>query len=223
MNLDYFSLSDVGIVIQGPTNYYRQVLDNIDNNFEYIWSTWDDEPLENLVEISKRMKIVLNKKPSFSGLRNINLQCISSEEGIRAISKPWVIKVRSDLLWTGQSDLIKIVFTDMISKNSFASFLNYKPSIQEMHDFIVFSSKENGIKLWSYRQTSSNSNSPEKQLVIHLMNMLQLNYDEMVKRMSFFNILMEEGKLDIFCLKYNVSLGNQCNTDLFGVLSLPKK
>lgn len=220
---NFFSLDKVGIVIQGPTEYYKKILDNIDMSFEYVWSTWSDEPINNLNEISKKIKLVINNKPKFSGLRNINLQCISSEEGIKALSKPWVIKMRSDLIWTGQKELINKVFNELINKHSFASFLNYKPSIQEMHDFIVFSSRENGLKIWSYRQTQADFNSPEKQIVCHLMKYFNTNYDEMVKKMSFFNILMEENIFDLYCLKYNVSLGNQCNTNLFDVPTFPKK
>jgi hypothetical protein len=218
-----FSLNDVGIVIQGPTFFYKQILENIDYQFQYVWSTWSDEPIENLEEIKKKVKLIVSNKPNFTGLRNINLQCKSSEEGIRTLQKPWIIKIRSDLIWTNQKELIKKTFRDIIETQSFASFLNYKPSIQEMHDFITFSSHENGLKLWSYRQTNTDYNSPEKQLCSHLMRLLDVNYDEMVKKMSFCNIFMEPNKLDIYSLKYSVSLGEQCNSDLFGVPSFPKK
>ena len=227
MHNKLFCLSDVGIVIQGPTTYYKEILNNLDYQFDYIWSTWDDEPVENLIEINKKIKLVISKKPNYPGVSNINLQCKSSEEGIKLLNKPWIIKIRSDLIWFGQEELITKVFNKIIENNSFAAFFNYKPTIKEIHDFICFGSKENLIKIWSYRQLDFIHRSPENQLVNHLMKLLNLDYDAMVKRMSFVNVLMEENKLDFICLKYYTAtyttLCNQCNSDLFGVPSYPKK
>jgi hypothetical protein len=206
-----FNLNDVGIVIQGPTNNYKDILSNIDKDFSYVWSTWQDEPIENIKEISKEIPILLNDKPEFSGFKNINMQCASTEAGIRAIKKPWIIKVRGDLLWINQKNLIETVFNKMIEENSWCSYLNYKPDVQEMHDFITFSSYDYALDLWSYRQDRDNFNSPETQLCHHIMNKFSLSYEEMVNKMSFINILLEKGILDIYCVKYKCFMSENAN------------
>jgi hypothetical protein len=152
------------------------------------------------------------------------MQCISSYQGIRCTDKKFVVKVRSDMLWKNQETLILKVFDEIQEKNSFAAFLNYKPTIREMHDFITFSTKDNGELLWGYRQTQHSSKSPESQLCDHICSILNLDYDSMVKKMSFINVMLEEDVTDLICIKYNGrTLAYQCNTDLLGVLSLPKK
>ena len=105
-----FDLNDVGVVIQGPTDHYERVLENIDEDLSYVWSTWGDEPENNIKSIGKKIPILLNDKPKFNGFKNINMQCLSSEMGARSINKPWIVKTRGDLLWTNQKRLNKISF-----------------------------------------------------------------------------------------------------------------
>lgn len=206
-----FNLNDVGIVIQGPTNNYKKILSNIDKDFSYVWSTWQDEPIENIKAISKEIPILLNDKPSFCGTRNINMQCASTEAGIKAIKKSWIIKVRGDLLWINQKKLIETIFNKMIEEDSWCYYLNYKPNIQEMHDFITFSNYDYALDLWSYRQDGANFNSPETQLCHHIMNKFSLSYEEMVDNMGFINILLEKDILDIYCIKYQCYMSENAN------------
>ena len=216
-------MSDIGIVIQGPTNYCDQILDNIDTSFDYVWSTWESEPEENLKKIRDKIKLVTGPTPDFGGVGNLNFQALSTYRGVESLSNPWIVKMRGDLLWTGQEELITNSIKDIQDKENFAGFLSYKPSIQEVHDFVSISSRENALSLWSYRQEHPDSRRPEHQLADHISNLLGLSYDDMVKRQTFINLFMEEGKFDIFCIKYNVSLGWQCNIDWGGVRQFPKK
>jgi hypothetical protein len=43
-----------GIVIQGPTNYCKEVVSIYKNIPNVVWSTWEDEPLKN-IEFIKQM------------------------------------------------------------------------------------------------------------------------------------------------------------------------
>jgi hypothetical protein len=218
-----FDLKDVGIVIQGPTNNYEEVLNNIDDDFSYVWSTWEDEPLGNIKAISKKIPILLNEKPDFNGFKNINMQCFSTEAGIKAIKKPWVVKVRSDLLWKNQKQVIELAFRKMIEEDSLCSYLNYKPVIHEIHDFVTFSSYEYALDFWSYRQEGPNFNSPERQLCYSMMNKHGWSYEEMIDEMSFINVDLVEGFLDIHCIKYNCDMSENANITIHGNEAFPKK
>lgn len=218
-----FDLNDVGIVIQGPTNNYETVLSNLDQSFSYVWSTWDNEPIENIKAIAKKVPIILNTTPSFKGYNNINLQCMSSEAGIRAINKPWIVKVRGDLLWTNQKGVISMAFEKMIKEGSLCSYLNYKPSIHEMHDFVTFSGLDYALDLWSYRQVGPDFNQPEKQLCYNIMKKNGWTYEEMVDKMSFINVDLVKDSLDIHCIRYNCDMSENAHITIDGNEAFPKR
>jgi hypothetical protein len=218
-----FDLNDVGIVIQGPTNNCESVLSNLDQSFSYVWSTWDNEPIENIKAIANQVPIILNTTPSFKGYNNINLQCMSSEAGIRAINKPWIVKVRGDLLWTNQKGVIRMAFEKMIKEDSLCSYLNYKPSIHEMHDFVTFSGLNYALDLWSYRQVGPDFNQPEKQLCYNIMKKNGWTYEEMVDKMSFINVDLVKDSLDIHCIRYNCDMSENAHITIDGNEAFPKR
>jgi len=101
-----------GIVIQGPTNHYKEVLKSYKNVPNVVWSTWDDEPLENIEYIKKYIPVILNKKPSFSGHLNINMQTISTMGGINYLKEKGIneiLKVRGDVIITGIIKFLSIL------------------------------------------------------------------------------------------------------------------
>lgn len=52
------------ILFQGHSAFCKNIAENICTNNETIFSTWEDEPIENLNFIKKHFsKIVINKKP----------------------------------------------------------------------------------------------------------------------------------------------------------------
>jgi hypothetical protein len=87
-------------VIQGPTDYYKEVADL----FKYpnvVWSTWSDESVVRLEYIrSKGIEVVLVDKPQFPGYMNVNMQVKSTYEGIKYLEGKVdeVLKVRSDTI-----------------------------------------------------------------------------------------------------------------------------
>jgi len=92
-----------GVVIQGPTNYYKEVLKSYKNVPNVVWSTWDDEPLENIECIKKYIPVVLNKKPLFPGYLNVNMQTTSTIGGVDYLKEKGiteVLKVRGDVIIT---------------------------------------------------------------------------------------------------------------------------
>lgn len=97
----------VAIVIQGPIRdeddftietikLYKKMYPKID----IIISTWIDISEKQLEKIKKLdVHLVINEKPIYSGLGNMNYQIISSREGIkmaRSLGCSYVLKMRSD-------------------------------------------------------------------------------------------------------------------------------
>ena len=90
-----------GIVIQGPTDYYKEVADHYSQYPNVVWSTWKDESVICLEYIrSKGIEVVLSDKPQFPGYMNINMQVKSTYEGIKYLEGKVdeVLKVRSDTI-----------------------------------------------------------------------------------------------------------------------------
>ncbi len=100
-------LSDVAIVLQGPIEAWNEFTLNSVLLYRRWWpaatlilSTWDDEDPAMLRTIEQTgAKIVLNKKPSNPGLKNINFQIATSYAGMlraKAVCSKYAIKARTD-------------------------------------------------------------------------------------------------------------------------------
>lgn len=91
-----------GIVIQGPTNHYKRIIEHYKHIPNIVWSTWDDEPIDNLKYIESNIPLITNKKPSVPGYLNINLQVLSTFSGIEYLIKEKevteVFKIRGDII-----------------------------------------------------------------------------------------------------------------------------
>ena len=96
-----------GIVIQGPTEYYKELTDHYSQFNNVVWATWDDESLLNLDYIrSKDIEVILLKKPKFQGYMNVNMQLASSYAGINSLNVDEILKVRSDTIVTNLNKLL---------------------------------------------------------------------------------------------------------------------
>jgi hypothetical protein len=90
-----------GIVIQGPTNYCKEVASIYKDIPNVVWSTWEDEPIENINFIKQYVDVVLCQKPSFSGYLNINMQTTSTIAGVKYLQDKGVteiLKTRGDVV-----------------------------------------------------------------------------------------------------------------------------
>ena len=77
-------ISEVGFVIQGPTTFCREVVACYSELPYLVWSTWEDEPSNNLTFIQTNMDLLVNEIPVIGGgFWNIHMQCISTYEGIK--------------------------------------------------------------------------------------------------------------------------------------------
>ncbi|MFA5247664.1 MAG: WavE lipopolysaccharide synthesis family protein [Patescibacteria group bacterium] len=95
------------IVIQGQVlyekNFTRETLKIYRHNFPsaiLILSTWEDEKSKYIEEIKALgIEIVLNKKPTYSGIGNINFQIISTNGGLEKAQEfgaQYILKTRTD-------------------------------------------------------------------------------------------------------------------------------
>ena len=98
-----------GIVIQGPTEYYKELADYYSKFENVVWATWNDESLIRLDYIrSKGIEVVLVSKPEVSGYMNVNMQIKSSFVGVHYLKDKVdeILKVRSDTIITNLDKLL---------------------------------------------------------------------------------------------------------------------
>ena len=98
-----------GIVIQGPTEYYKEIADYYSQFNNVVWATWNDESVIRLDYIrDKGIEIILVEKPEILGYINVNMQVKSSFAGISYLEDKVdeVLKVRSDTIVTNLDKLL---------------------------------------------------------------------------------------------------------------------
>ena len=98
-----------GIIIQGPTEYYKELADYYSKFNNVVWATWNDESVVRLDYIrSKGIKVILVEKPEVFGYINVNMQVKSTFAGVSYLEGKVdeVLKVRSDTIVTNLNKLL---------------------------------------------------------------------------------------------------------------------
>ena len=98
-----------GIIIQGPTEYYKEVADYYSQFDNVVWATWNDESVIRLNYIrDKGIKVILVEKPKVFGYMNVNMQIKSTFAGVSYLENKVdeVLKVRSDTIVTNLDKLL---------------------------------------------------------------------------------------------------------------------
>jgi len=98
-----------GIIIQGPTEYYKELADYYSKFENVVWATWNDESVVRLDYIrNKGIEVILVKKPEVSGYINVNMQVKSSFAGVSYLEDKVdeVLKVRGDTIVTNLDKLL---------------------------------------------------------------------------------------------------------------------
>tara|TARA_R110000796_G_scaffold240591_1_gene361736 strand:+ start:7045 stop:7821 length:777 start_codon:yes stop_codon:yes gene_type:complete len=103
-----------------------------------IISTWEDEQLPT--EISHNIQVLKNKKPTHPGPGNINLQIVSSLEGVKASTANEVMKIRSDQRITNKS--FKLIY-DFYQSNKNQETLNYLSGDKQKSKIFVIGNNKN--------------------------------------------------------------------------------
>lgn len=153
-------MKDIGVsvIIQGPTNYCREILPAYRDYPHVIWSTWEDEPKENL-DLIRMSGITVNlvSKPINSGFWNINLQCKSTYEGLltekEVFNNQYCLKVRSDF-YISNVELLCKRFIEAGQDLNFLGWANLEDGF--VLDYIVFGRYENMTRFWGHIDCSEN-------------------------------------------------------------------
>jgi hypothetical protein len=215
-----------GIVIQGPTEYYKEMGDFYSQFDNIVWSTWEDEPNEHLDYISnKGIPLILNKKPDYSGYLNLNYQCHTTFSGINYFKKQGfteVIKLRSDIIFTN----INLVLPNLSGRE--IAFLNlnnpvYKPYLAYYLDYyhigldfpsdhIVFGKIDNMFNAFNY-YVSYNDPVPPESIILRNYLLTKGNnsfeYNNLMNQgVYLFARDCEENKCQIIWLKNKWNLLN---------------
>ena len=72
-----------GIIIQRPNDYASQIVESYKKISNVVWSTWNDEPKENISLIRENgIEVIQIDKPITPGYMNVNFQTLSTYAGI---------------------------------------------------------------------------------------------------------------------------------------------
>jgi hypothetical protein len=208
-----------GIIIQGPTNYCKEIIDCYVDIPNVVFSTWNDEPKENIDYLkSKGMDVIQSSKPTFSGYLNINYQTLSTFAGIQYLEDKGIteaLKIRSDL----QPNNIKLLLE--ILKNKSISFLSIcKPDVRPLYyeleyihtsfdfpgDFLIYGSISNLKKCFNFQLDQELFIPPEALIAYSYFQnsnlKFKLEYDTFIQnKITFFAQDCLDNKIKINWLK----------------------
>jgi hypothetical protein len=213
-----------GIIIQGPTEYYREVCEVYSTYNDVVWSTWVDEPSENIEFITNSgIKVILNHKPEFNGYLNVNLQLTSTLRGIEYFKERGftdVIKVRGDVLFYNLDKVLpqlhgkEIAFlglNDSSRKPKLAYYLDYyHHGFDFTPDHVVFGQINDMYNAFNYYTPIHNPVPPEAVILRNYLATkgdVNFNHANLIDKGVYLfanDCLKNEG--DIFWLKDNWNL-----------------
>lgn len=213
-----------GIIIQGPTNYASQVANIYEGMNNVVWSTWIDEPKENIDLIkSKGIEVIQIAKPNTPGHLNINFQTLSTWAGVEYLKNKGVVealKIRGDL----KPNNIKLLLD--ILKNKPLSFLaickpNARPLYYELEyihtsfdfpvDLFLYGNLDNLEKCFNF-QVEENTPIPPESLIAYsyFSNSglkFDLSYEAFINNgILFFMKECLENNIEVEWLKNNINL-----------------
>ena len=214
-----------GIVIQGPTNYYKELSDYYQNYENVVWSTWYNEPKTNIDYIkSKGIDVIETSLPSFNGYMNVNYQVLSSFIGIQYLEGKnisEVLKVRSDTIVTNLDKLLpklkgkKLSFMALAKEGVRKDCYYELEYVHSSHDYpadnVIYGNVENLSTMFDFQVDEMMSIPPEalitwNYLVSKDVN-FNLNYEHLIDNgVSFFLQECLEENVEVNWLKRDVNL-----------------
>jgi hypothetical protein len=223
-----------GIVIQGPTQFYKEVADSWAGWPNVVWSTWTDEPKENLEYIAnKGIQVLVGQKPIFRGDANVNLQALSTYNGLKFLQHDGVtevLKIRSDHVVSDIKSFLELLYGKKIA---FAALSNatkrggfYYNLVYEhfAHDYpsdnVVYGKMDDMIKMWAFQTDQIYVVPPESLIICNYMNNSGMPFDLDFNHLkncgiSFFLGECLEKKVDIRWLKKDQSLIELYNNEYY--------
>jgi len=213
-----------GIVLQGPTDYYKEVADHYSKFDNVVWAIWDDEYQFQIDYIkSKGIEVILVKKPLYPGYLNVNLQVKSTFEGIKALEGKVdeILKVRSDTIISNLDHLLDSLKGRQLSfmatcKEGVRKDLEYHLIYHHTsHDYpsdnIIYGKIEDMLLMFDFQIDEMLPIPPEALIIWNYMenkNMeFKLNYQNLIDNdISFFTDICLDKEVGVYWLKMAVNL-----------------
>lgn len=223
-----------GIVIQGPTQFYKEVVANWLGWPNVVWSTWEDEPKEAIEYIANnKIYVLLNKRPEFRGDANINLQALSTYNGINFLRNHGVkevLKIRSDHTISDVKPFLeslygrKIAFLAMANASKRGGFYYNLEYEHFAHDYpsdnIVYGDINEMSLMWNFQTSQIYMVPPESMVIYNWMVSKGFKFDldfNYLQRcgVSFFLRDCVNKNINIQWLKKNQSLIELYNNEYY--------
>lgn len=200
---------DNQVVIQGPTTYIKDVLPTLCGGISYIWSTWKPVSTENRNMLdSYGVELVESDVPAISGYGNVNMQSLSSLEGIKRCKSSRVLKIRSDIIVSSWTKLFETLNCNK-DRLSFLCYHNHNGGYPV--DYINYGPTDLMFDFWNYQQTSASDLFAERQLTNNFLKKHPLAVtDPTNEKCSFRYFLKDACKegVEFRWLKCNISLSS---------------
>jgi len=183
-------MKDLVILIQGPSSNVKQ-LKSLWSDFPVLWSTWTGQ--ENNYNDSDIT--LFNTLPSNPGQKNINLQKVSTLNGIklaRELGFSRVLKWRSDLIPTNTVKLVNCLDKEKIN------FLTWHSSCNYFVDYFMETTIDEMEKIWSFDNLSNPV--PEETITEQILKIENKKYNYILDYLS--------DDCEIFWTKYNINLSS---------------
>jgi len=216
-----------GIVIQGPTEYYKELADYYSKFENVVWATWNDESIIRLDYIrDKGIEVILLEKPTISGYMNVNMQLASSYAGVNRLFELGVdeaLKVRSDTIVTNLDKLLprlqgkKLAFMATckvgVRRDLSYDLVYYHDSHDYPADNVIYGKVEDLRDMFNFQIEETLPIPPESLITWNYMTTqdmtFYLSYKNMVNEgISFFLQECLDENVEVNWLKRNVNLVN---------------
>jgi len=213
-----------GIVLQGPTDYYKEITDHYSQFNNVVWATWDDESKLHLDYIkSQGIEVILVEKPTYPGYLNVNMQVKSTFEGIKALEGKVdeILKVRSDttisnldLLLDGlKGRQLSFMATckEGVRKDLAYDLVYYHTSHDYPADNVVYGKVEDMLLMFDFQIDEMLQIPPESLIIWNYMDNkgmeFKLNYQHLIDNdISFFTDICLDKEVGVYWIKRDVNL-----------------
>jgi hypothetical protein len=213
-----------GIIIQGPTDYYKEVADHYSQYPNVVWSTWSDESVVRLEYIhSKGIEVIFTDKPKFPGYMNVNMQVKSTYEGVKYLEGKVdeVLKVRSDTIISNLPALMNGLKGKQLSfmatckegvRKDLAYDLEYYHTSHDYpSDNVIYGRVEDMLLMFDFQIDELLPIPPESLITWNYMTNMnmefRLNYQHLVDNgISFFTDICLDKEVGVHWLKQDVNL-----------------
>lgn len=189
------------ILIQGPTKYAIQMIDKWKTSYPIYWSTWKDEPIENLKLIeNSHIKLILFDKPALCGQHNRLLQRDSTLLGakyLKVLGYNEFFKIRGDFVVDQPEEFI-LIHSEKFAKNGLPVAFSYSSgTLGIVQDWILYGSLQDLEDYYGIPDSKANNfECPEMSYIKNFCARRDIDYNSVRwnprEMMKYFNYSIKE-------------------------------